>query len=178
LKKFALLLMISCVGFTSHAQLMVTKLVGKDSDRFGLGYGLFCFFDIPSSMENRGFRVELMDLGMYPLKGEKFFTTTADFKAYISVKIGYKYVFSETKTGFYLVPSAGYARVVDIKEGQDPTHGNGIAAALEGGYSLEVGEKGHAINLGVKYEYDYGNATHILQSVGLRLAFAFNISKQ
>jgi hypothetical protein len=177
LKKLILIIVFFCGGIASNAQLMVTKLVGKDADRFGLGYGLFCFFDIPSSMENRNFRIELMDLGMYPLKGEKFFTTTADFKAYISIKIGYRYVFSETKTGFYFVPSAGYARVVDIKEGQDPTHGNGVAAALEGGYSLEVGEKGHALNLGVKYEYDYGNSTHILQSVGLRLAFAFNMAR-
>lgn len=175
MKKLFIFLVIITSAYSAHSQLMVSKLVGKDASRFGLGYGLFTFLDFPLNADNRSFRIELMDLAMYPLKNEKFFTTTNDFKAYISIKLGYKYVFSETRQGFYLIPSVGYCRVVDIKEGEDPTNGDGIAGALEGGYSLEIGEKGHTINLGLKYEYDYGNATHIMQSVGLRLSYAFNI---
>jgi hypothetical protein len=53
---------------------------------------------------------------------------------YLSIKLGYKYVFSETKTGFYLEPSAGYCRVVfnDPSDWQTQTsYGDGVAAALE-----------------------------------------------
>jgi hypothetical protein len=119
-----------------------------------------------------------MDFAFFPKKGENVFTTTAGSKAYISAKLGYKYVFSETQTGFYIIPSAGYCRVVTIEQGEDPTHGDGIAGALEGGYSLEVGQKGHAINLGLKYEYDRGGATHLIQSVGLRVSYSFGLFRR
>lgn len=65
-----------------------------------------------------------------------------------------------------------------INEGEDLTHGDGIAAALEGGYALEVGQKGHTINFGLKYEYDRGNATHIIQSVGFRVSYAFGLFRK
>lgn len=152
--------------------------MGKDAAKYGMGYGLFGFIDIPVANENQSFRIELAEFVFFPSKGEKFFTTTADSKGYLSIKLGYKYVFSETQEGFYLIPSAGYCRVVDIKEGYDPTVGDGIAAALEGGYSLGVGQKGHTVSLGLKYEYDRGNATHIIQAVGLKLSYAFNLLRK
>jgi hypothetical protein len=157
---------------------MVAKLVGKDAAKYGLGYGLFSYLDIPLANENQSFRIELMDLAFFPTKGENLFTTTADFKGYISIKLGYKYVFSETQAGFYLLPSVGYCRAVLIKEGEDATHGDGIAGALEGGYTLEVGQNGNTLNFGVKYEYDRGNATHIIQSVGLRVSYGFGLFRK
>lgn len=169
---------IFLLALNAPAQLMVAKLVGKDSDKFGLGYGLFTYLDFPLANENQSFRVELADLAMFPTKGENFFTTTADFKGYLSIKLGYKYVFSETQYGFYLLPSAGYCRVVDIKEGEDATTGDGIAGALEGGYALGVGENGKSLNFALKYEYDHGNATHILQSVGFRVSYAFGLFRK
>jgi hypothetical protein len=179
MKKIILsLLFIYLFSYASQAQFMVSKMVGKDAANYGLGYGLFSYIDIPLANENQSFRIELMDLAMFPLKGEKFFTTTAGMKSYISVKLGYKYVFSETHAGFYLIPSAGYCRVVLSEEGKDATHADGIAGALEGGYALEVGQRGQTINLGVKYEYDRGNATHIIQSVGLRLSYSFQMFRR
>ena len=158
---------------------MVSKMVGKDASKFGLGYGLFTFFDFPLASGNQSFRVELMDLAFFPTKGENFFTSTADAKGYISIKLGYKYVFSETQAGFYLIPSAGYCRTVFALEGEDEaTHGDGIAGALEGGYALEVGQKGHTVNFGLKYEYDRGNATHVIQSVGFRVSYAFGMFRK
>jgi hypothetical protein len=56
--------------------------------------------------------------------------------------------------------------------------GNGIAAALEGGYALEVGQNGHTLIFGLKYEYDRGNATQIIQSVGLRASYAFGLFRR
>ena len=176
MKKIILTLsFIYLFSYASQAQLMVAKMVGKDAANYDLGYGLFSYIDIPLANENQSFRIELMDLALFPTKGEKFFTSTEPMKAYISIKLGYKYVFSETQAGFYIIPSAGYCRVVLSGEGNDATHADGIAGALEGGYALEVGQRGQTINLGVKYEYDRGNATHKIQSVGLRLSYSFRM---
>jgi hypothetical protein len=140
---------------------------------------LFSYLDFPLANENQSFRIELMDLALFPTKGENFFTSTADMKGYLSIKLGYKYVFSETQQGFYLLPSAGYCRVVLSKQGEgDATYGDGIAGALEGGYTLEVGQNGHTLNFGLKYEYDRGNATHIIQSVGFRVSYGFGLFRK
>ena len=180
MKKIFVSLCLTCLfSAAAQAQFMVAKLVGKDSEKYGLGYGLFTYIDIPLANENQSFRIELLDMAMFPTKGEKFFTSTADMKGYISIKLGYKYVFSETQTGFYLLPSAGYTRVVfSLEDSDEPTYGDGIAGALEGGYSLGVGQKGQTINLGVKYEYNRGNATHTIQSVGLRLSYSFGMFRR
>lgn len=170
--------LVSIFSFASHAQFMVAKMVGKDAAKYGLGYGLFTYFDFPLVNENQSFRIELMDLAFFPTKGEKIFTSTADAKGYLSIKLGYKYVFSETQAGFYLLPSAGYCRTVLANKGEDATYGDGIAGALEGGYTLEVGQNGHTLNLGLKYEYDRGNATHTIQSVGLRLSYGFGLFRK
>lgn len=177
--KTVLTIWLVCLfSFASHAQLMVSKLLGKDASKYGLGYGLFTYLDFPLASENQSFRVELMDLALFPTKGENLFSSTADVKGYISIKLGYKYVFSETQAGFYLLPSAGYCRAVFAKEGEDATYGDGVAGALEGGYSLEVGQKGHSFNFALKYEYDRGNATHIIQSVGFRISYAFGMFRR
>lgn len=180
LKKTSLSLYFICFfSVASHAQLMVAKIVGKDAAKYGIGYGLFTYLDFPLATGNQSFRVELLDLALFPTKGENLFTSTADVRGYVSIKLGYKYVFSETQAGFYLLPSAGYCRVVIAKEEQpDATYGDGIAGALEGGYTLDVGQNGHTLNFSLKYEYDYGNATHIIQSVGFRVSYGFGLFRK
>lgn len=180
MKKIILLFSVMCLfSVASHAQLMVARMVGKDASRFGTGYGVFTYFDFPLPSGNQSFRIELMDLAFFVTKGENLFTSTGDGKGYISIKLGYKYVFSETQFGFYLIPSAGYCRAAYAKEGETAaTYGDGIAGALEGGYSLEVGQNGHSLNFGLKYEYDHGNATHIIQSVGFRVSYAFGLLRR
>ncbi|MDQ3844108.1 MAG: hypothetical protein M3342_08860 [Bacteroidota bacterium] len=179
MKKITFSLFFVCLfSFASHAQLMVAKLVGKDAAKYGLGYGVFAYYDFPLASGNKSFRIELMDLAVFPSKGENLFTSTADGKAYISIKLGYKYVFSETQAGFYLLPSAGYCRAIFVPGDGEPTYGDGIAGALEGGYTLEVGQNDHPLNFGLKYEYDHGNATHIIQSVGFRVSYGFNMFRK
>jgi len=176
LKKASLFILFVCLlTVSAKAQLMVSKMIGKDTDKYGLGYGLFTFLDYPVGGGNQSLRLELAEFVFYPTKGESFFTSTADAKGYLSIKLGYKYVFSETQNGFYLLPSAGYCRVVDVREGMEATYGDGFAAAVEGGYSLGVGEKGHSINLGLKYEMDRGGKEYVLNSVGFRVSYAFNL---
>ena len=180
LKKIVPVLFFSCfISIAAHSQLMVSKLVSKGDSKYGLGYGLFAYLDFPLANENQSFRVELLGFAAFPTKGENLFTSTEDVKGYVSIKLGYKYVFSETQAGFYLIPSAGYCRVVFSESGQDDaTYGDGIAGALEGGYTIEVGERGHTINLGLKYEYDHGNATHTIQSVGFRVSYGFGLFRR
>ena len=158
-----------------HSQLMVSKLLGNGTSKFGLGYGIFTYLDFPRASENQSFRVELLEFTIYPTKGENFFTSTAEGRGYISIKLGYKYVFSETQAGFYILPSAGYCRTIFTSPGQSTAKGDGIAGAFESGYALEVGQNGHTLNFGLKYEYDHGGSSLILQSIGFRVSYAFGL---
>lgn len=73
MKKITLFLWLICLFCTAlHAQLMVSKLVGKDASKYGLGSAVFTYFDFPFVHENQSFRVELMDLALFPTKGENF----------------------------------------------------------------------------------------------------------
>jgi hypothetical protein len=179
-KKFFLALGIVCLfSVTSQAQLMVAKIIGKDASKYGLGYGLFTYFDIPVISENQSVRIEILDMAIFPTKGENLFTSKADMKGYVSIKAGYKYVFSETNAGFFLIPSAGYCRSIYAKEGEDKaSYGDGYAAALEGGYALAVGQQSNTINFSLKYEYDHGNAATAVQSVGLRVSYSFGLFRR
>ena len=170
------------VLFTSltHAQLMTSRLIGKGSSQFGQGYGLFAFYDFPlGGAPNKSFRLELFDFAFFPTKGEPFFSGDGSSRGYLSVRVGYKKVFSEEQTGFYVIPSAGYCRVAFMEPGlSEALVGNGIAGALEGGYQLEVGEKGNVFNFGLKYEYDSGSKDYQLQSIGLKVSYAFGLFRR
>ena len=151
---------------------MVSKLIGKDSKNYGIGFGAFAFLDIPLRNDNQSFRIELAEIAYYPTKGDGFFTAE-EGKGYVSTRLGYKYVFSETQTGFYILPSVGYGAVIIAKKNEEKAaEYHGVASAFEGGYSIGIGENGQMINLGLKYEYDY-NKTSALQSVGFRVSYSF-----
>ena len=144
MKKFLLFFILTSLFATrSQAQLSLTKMIGKNSNQYRLGYDIFSFWDFPLNSENKCIRLELLDFAYYPGKTGGSAFSTPNGTAYLSIKLGYKYIFSETKTGFYLEPSAGYCKTMFMQEGQDPTNTNGIAGAVEGGYSLEIGQKGH-----------------------------------
>jgi hypothetical protein len=175
LKKGLLLLFLLAAAFCAKSQVMVTKIIGKYASQSQLGWGVFAFYDFPLfQSQNQSLRVELMDFAFFPTKTD----SVAVPIGYLSIKLGYKYVFSETKTGFYLEPSAGYCRVVfnDPSDWQTQTsYGDGVAAALEAGYSLEVGQRGHEINFGLKYEADIAGANHTISSLGFRVSYQFNL---
>ena len=106
-KKFFFFLLVGVFSYSAHSQLAVTKAFGKNSDSSKLGVGAFVFWDIPvNDIGNRSVVIELMDLAFFPPK-----THDADVViGYLSIKAGYKYIFSQdTKTGFYVEPSAGYS---------------------------------------------------------------------
>ncbi|MFL5739890.1 MAG: hypothetical protein ACJ75B_06705 [Flavisolibacter sp.] len=180
MKRFILLFSLLILVHTLQAQITVSKLIGKNSESYKLGYGLFSFFEFPLNSEGnyKSIRLELMDFVYYPGKDGNFFTATYG-TGYLSIKLGYKTILSETQTGIYLEPSAGYCRVSTAETNlPEATSGNGFAAALEGGYSLEVGDNGHTICVGLKFETDRAGAAHTLNSLGLRFSYAFHLFKR
>jgi len=119
-----------------------------------------------------------MDLAYFPGKDGNGFTS-GSARAYISVKVGYKLILSETRTGWYIEPSLGYCRVVDAPDNEpEATSGDGVAAALEGGYNLEAGQRGHELAVGLKYETDRAGRAHTISSIGLRFSYSFNLFRK
>ena len=138
---------------------------------------MFTYYDFPlNETGNRSLMIELMDLGFFPPKGAD------DYKpgAYISAKAGYRYIFSEeTNSGFYIEPQIGYCRVVNgNRPGFDDTYGDGVAVAMEGGYALALGQNGHHLNFGLKYEADIAGANHTLQAIGFKTSYSFNLFRR
>lgn len=158
----------------SYSQLMVSKRFGKNSDNSSIGFGTFVYWDFPlAGAENKSIRLELMDLAFYPQKSDTINTVLG----YISIKLGYKYIFSETQTGIFIEPQVGWCKVVN-SEGAEGSSGNGVALAFETGYSIEVGQRSNAIILGLKYEADLAGAKYTCNSLGLRLSYTFHLGRK
>ncbi len=173
--KLTFFLIFTILSSSLYSQIAVAKLVGKDAGNYKLGYGLFAYYDIPiNEMGNRSFRIELIDVAYFPSKNTDIYGA----KGYVSIKLGYKNIFSETKTGFYIEPQLGYCRVVITNGGVSKNYGDGIAIAGELGYAIEVGERGHALNFGLKYETDRAGADYTISSVGFRVSYSFNFLKR
>ncbi|HEV8284839.1 MAG TPA: hypothetical protein VGQ09_11055 [Chitinophagaceae bacterium] len=178
-KKFFLLIFL--IGFISsslHSQLLVAKSIGKNSDSSKLGFGAFIFWEIPvNDIGNRSVMIELMDLAFFPPKSDDAHTVIG----YLSIRLGYRYIFSqETKTGFYIEPSAGYCRVVSNEDRNDgkAIYGDGIALATEVGYTVEVGQNGNSLNFGVKYETDRAGSKTTCSSIAFRASYSFHMFRK
>ncbi len=174
-KLFTLIFLFIVIHSSVHSQLAVFKMVGKGSDNAKIGFGAFAFTQIPlNEIGNRNVVIELMDLAYFPQKDPGIGSVIA----YLSIKVGYKYIFStESKTGFYIEPSAGYCRVVR----SDNIYGDykdGLALAAEAGYTLEVGQRDNALNFGIKYESDRAGTNFIVNSIGLRLSYSFHLFRK
>ena len=152
------------------AQLQIGKRIGKDASGTKPGFGTFADIDIPlNEYMNRMIRVELVDLMFYPKAADNQVAW-----GYLAIKLGYKYLFSEDNTGFYLAPQFGYARVVAIHpEETDARHGDGVGGAFEAGYAIGVGQQYNTISIGLKYETDYGGKDLVMNTIALRVAFNF-----
>ncbi len=124
-------------------------------------------------LRNQSIRIELLDFAYYPEKN----TNSDDIIGYLSIKAGYKYVFSETQEGFYLEPQLGYCRVINSNntETLGNGYGDGVALALEAGYSLGVGQGNNTINFGLKYESDLAGSAYTANSIGFRVSFSFHL---
>jgi hypothetical protein len=56
------------------------------------------------------------------------------------------------------------------------SYGDRLALALEVGNSLEIGQRGHSLNFGIKYESDIAGSQNTMGSIGFRVSYAFNFS--
>jgi hypothetical protein len=169
-KLFLFFLLIGVMSTSIHSQLAIAKVVGKNAKNYKTGFGTFVFWDIPlNDIGNRSIMIELLDFAYFPAKFE------GHSIGYASIKIGYKYIFStESKTGFYIEPQIGYCRVAS----GDGTYGDGVGAAAEFGYSIEIGQRGNNLNFGLKYETDMAGTEHTISSVGFRVSYSFHMFRR
>ena len=136
-KKMALFVLLSCfLSVSFHAQIMVSKLMGKETSQFGLGYGLFSYLDVPLANGNRSIHVEIVDLSFYPLKRENLFTTMAGMKGYLSIKLGYKYVLAKTKMGFTWFRLPAIAGLLMYRKARRPPMAMALPQLLKVGIRL------------------------------------------
>ena len=175
-KLFSLFILLSAAHFVSHSQLSVLKMIGKNSNQNKLGFGLFGNYDIPlNDVGNQSLMIELLDLAFFP--GKEINSQGYDIaRGYISIKLGYRKIFSEeSKTGFFVEPQLGYCRVIVVDDRlPEATYGDGLAAAIEAGYSIEVGQGGNAVLFGLKYEADMAGKDFTIQSIGFRVSYSFS----
>lgn len=175
--KYLLLSLLICFSSNIFAQLSIAKVVGKNADKFKIGYCVFSYYDFPiGEIGNNSIRIELMDLAVFPSKNKGW----DSLAGYLSIKAGFRHIFSsESKTGFYIEPQIGYCRVVSAETGpNDAIVGDGIALALETGYTIELGERGNGLNFGLKYETDRAGKDKTISSVGFRISYDFKLFRR
>lgn len=101
MKKIIILSIICISYFTSNAQIELAKIVGKNSEKYGIGYSTFVKFSHPISEAD-----DLsLELGVLMFR-EKNSSTNG--LAYIPIKVGYRYSINRTGSGFYVEPQLGY----------------------------------------------------------------------
>ncbi|HEX6848227.1 MAG TPA: hypothetical protein VF144_14695 [Chitinophagaceae bacterium] len=156
--------------FFLSGQVSIMKVVGKNSEGYKPGTGIFYSFDIPVNPgENNCVIIELFDFANFNVKNNSGKEPTA----YVSVKTGFRHIFNaEGKTGFFIEPQAGYAWATSNKSYLNIQ--GGLALAIVTGYSLEVGFSGHSLLFGFKYETDLPGRDEQINTIGFR--FAFNYS--
>lgn len=148
--------------------------MGKNANQYKLGWNAYASFGISlNEIGNKSIKIELLDFSYLPSKNADSFLT----KGFASIKLGYKQIFSETKTGFFVEPQLGYARLAEVNDYVGNGY-DGFAAALEAGYSLEVGRRGNTMNVSLKYETDYASKEHKINSLALRFYFSFSLVRK
>ncbi|MEO6232111.1 MAG: hypothetical protein ABJB11_23730 [Ferruginibacter sp.] len=170
---FALLL----CAMQSSGQVSFVKLLGKNSANTTYGVGLSAFYDFPLNQSSNSMRLELMNLNIFPPKDKDLVSVAAN----ISIKLGYRHLFSETTTGFYIEPQLGFGRVVvsDPSLPNQARHADGLAIAMEGGYCVGVGERDNFFYFGLKYENDLpGNSDYNINSMALKVGYAFHLFRR
>jgi len=175
-KGITLLFFAAILCATASGQAMVSKFLGPNGKYAQLGWGVFLFYDFPLQHANESVRIELLDFAFWPSKN-----SDSNFViGYVSIKAGYKYVFSETNAGFYVEPQVGWCRVVnaDNTETLSTDAKDGLALAMEVGYSLGVGRRDNTVNFGLKYESDLAGSGYTANSIGFRISFSFHVLRR
>ncbi len=154
------------ISLNSHAQIQISKLIGKNSSEFKLGYGAFLKFSYPVS--------EGSDV---TLEGGANVFLMKDYPEYgwvvVPVKAGYRYTLNQSGTGFYIEPQLGY-NVYGIDPDDNKFTGLILGAGV--GHLFQPGG-GVQFALGLLYEsaLHQGGAANYLS---LRLTHNFTFRKR
>jgi hypothetical protein len=174
-KQLLLIFLFSSACFSIHSQIAVAKIIGKNAKYSHIGGELFLFYSYP--INEIGNRLAVLELGDFAYFEPKS-SDSAYINGYISIKAGFRYIFSEeTATGFYIEPQIGYAQV-DRNTSAEPGHGGGVAIAAIGGYNFEVGKRRNSLNLGLKYETDLAGSNYTMSSLSLRFFYSFGLFRR
>ncbi|MFN8291658.1 MAG: hypothetical protein U0U70_15480 [Chitinophagaceae bacterium] len=168
MKRLFLLILLSNLCYQASSQLAISKLLGKNSKSYKMGLGVFENYEFPLNDDaNQSIMLELVDFAYFRPQN----LDTGNAKGYISIKVGYRYIFSDSKTGIFIEPQAGYVRTADTRG--DGVYKDGFALAFETGYSLEVGQGGNTLVFGVKYEADNPGNELGISSIAFRISYSF-----
>ena len=177
---FLFLFFIGTFSPSLHSQIAILKMVGKNANNHKLGFGIFAYYDIPlNEVGNQSLMIELLDFAYFPGKTPDLSSDKIS-RGYVSIKLGYRKIFSEeSKTGFFVEPQLGYCRVIVVSDQEpDARYGDGVAAALEAGYSLDVGQRGNTFVFGLKYEADLAGKDYTIHAIGFRVSYSFTFLRR
>src|ERR1700739_3172587 len=136
MKKQLLTVLFFLLFHYAHAQVAVCQYFGKNSNDHKIGFETFTYFNIPIDKENytKSIVIEYLDVAFLPTKNPE---PVGETIGYLSIKAGYKKIFSDTRTGFFIEPQLGYADVINYPNPSEETDTrNGVAVAMIGGYNL------------------------------------------
>ena len=163
-KLLTLIAALFLFAFHSNAQIEVDKLVGKNSNNYGIGFGAFLQFAFPASDA-----ADITAEGGVVLFFEKDDATEGI--AAVPVKIGYRYTFNGEGTGFYIHPQIGYnvygVKSEDINGYNQDSKFHGIILSAGTGYLFYIGNTN--FDIGIRYETILANGSN-MSYIGLRFA--------
>lgn len=173
-KKFLSFIILLFILVKSNAQIEVSKLIGKNSSDYKIGYGGFLKFSYPVS---DGDDVSL-ETGVHI-----FFDK--DYSEYgmadVPLKVGYRYTLNRAGTGFYVEPQLGYNIYgvnsyydqINYKDVDEKFHGIILSGGV--GYLFQPGIV--QFDLGIRYESVMYNGKS-LNYVSFRLTHNFSFKKR
>ncbi len=171
-KKISSTACLMCFVFVVHAQIEVAKIIGKNSEKYGVGFGAFLKLAFPIS-EGDDISVEI---------GASIFrekNSSTNGLAYVPLKLGYRYSINRTGSGFYVEPQMGY-NVYGAYTTYDQTYIdkkiNGFVGSATAGYLFQpIGNI--TFDLGLRFEtiqFNGGSAN----SVAIRLSHYINLGRK
>ena len=172
-KKLIILSIICICYYASQAQIEVAKIIGKNSEKYGLGYSAFIKFSYPIT--------DADDISLEygaTVFMEKGSSTRG--LLYAPLKLGYRYTLNRTGRGFYVEPQLGFNTIGAYTTYDQGTNIdkkiNGFVGGVTAGYLFQpLGNINFDIGLRfetVKFEGGSANA------ISLKLAHYFNIGRK
>ena len=174
-KKFFLLTAFIFGSFICNAQIEVAHITFKEFK--AVGFGAFLNFSFPVS-----------DANYLTLEGGlQYFKDRDEVSvALVPILAGYRYIFDQSGTGFYVEPNAGYGIggsdlerydkegnfILDENGNYTYENPGGLMAGVGVGYLLQPGA-GIQLNIGARYERVFTNGGTNVFSFRISHAFTF-----